>query len=528
MAFLNDLRMAVHYARGVVDFWRAPFEPAAAAEMVRRDMAARQAQFADMLRRWVYGYPASPYLPLLQAAGISVDQAAALVTAHGVEGALGRLYEAGVYVTLDEFKAKRPIQRGRVEFETHANTFDHPAGRGHIETHSGATRSSGTRLVIDMRDMATELPARALCQEACGMNGLPFAMWRPAPPALAGLKNSIECLKLGAPMVHWFSHTRPYATSGKSAYLTWSTHILSALMGRRVPLPRHVSADHPEVVARWLAEERARGRQVLLDTIASSAVRVCLAARELGLDISGHVVRTGGEPLTPAKVAILRQAGLTPWTFYSITEAGKIGMCCGDPVAADDQHILGYRVAVIQRPKSVAGWETPVEALYVSRLGEHMPRIMLNVETGDYGVLERRACGCALGAAGLDWHLHTIRSYEKLTSAGMHFAGVDLLDLLEVALPTRFGGGPTDYQLVERERDGQTQTDLLIAPSVGPLDPEQVIAFALDHLRRRATAGRAMTDIWRDSGVLRVVREAPHLTRAAKIQPLHIERASKR
>ena len=52
-------------------------------------------------------------------------------------------------------------------------------------------------------------------------------------------------------------------------------------------------------------------------------------------------------------------------------------------------------------------------------------------------------------ALGYTTHIHTIRSWEKLTSEGMTFCGHDLIRLIEEVLPARFGGRPTDYQFVE-------------------------------------------------------------------------------
>ena len=151
-------------------------------------------------------------------------------------------------------------------------------------------------------------------------------------------------------------------------------------------------------------------------------------------------------------------------------------------------------------------------ALYVTVFADRMTRVMLNVETGDYGQLERRACGCPLGSAGLDLHLHTIRSYEKLTSAGMHFMGADLIDLIETALPGRFGGGPTDYQFVEQEEQGETRVKLVVNPTVGLLAEAEVASYVLRELERRTKAGRLMTDIWRGHGTLQVERRPPYVT----------------
>ena len=62
------------------------------------------------------------------------------------------------------------------------------------------------------------------------------------------------------------------------------------------------------------------------------------------------------------------------------------------------------------------------------------------------------------GGAGVPWrrwagrrHLHTIRSFEKLTAGGMTFVDTDVVRVLEEVLPRRFGGGPIDYQLIEDE-----------------------------------------------------------------------------
>ena len=104
---------------------------------------------------------------------------------------------------------------------------------------------------------------------------------------------------------------------------------------------------------------------------------------------------------------------------------------------------------------------------------------------------------CPLAALGYRTHFHTIRSHEKLTSEGMTFLGHDLIRLVEEVLPAQFGGGPTDYQFVEVERDGLPRVDLLVSPRLGPLNEPAVAAAVLDFLdhipgRRRsisATAG---------------------------------------
>ncbi len=526
MSLLGDVQRTFRYARGLRAYWRRPLNMGDPAATVRARLARREAALAALLRQAVFAYADSPYLWLLRNAGIEEGDVAALVAEYGVEGALRRLHAEGVYVTLDEFKGNTPIRRGSQTLETQAASFDYPGGAGHLPGSTGGTRSAGTRLVLALDELDLVQPPRYLHFQAHDLLGRPYVMWRPAPPALGGLYVALMSIKLGLPLVRWFSQTQPGLgpTAGKSVVVSSVTFLVSAAMGHPLPLPEYVPMDRADVVARWLAEQTAQGRRLHVDLAPSSAVRVCQAARELGLDISGHIARTSGEPLTKAKAALLTEAGLTYCSAYALLEGGTLGLSCGDPAAVDDQHLLTDRIALIQEPRPFEGLDEPIGALLLTVFGAPLPKVMLNVETGDYGVLSERACGCPMGAAGLHQHLHTIRSYEKLTSAGMSFMGSALLDVLEAALPGRFGGGPTDYQFVETEVEGETRVKLVIAPGVGPLDEEQVIAFTLDELRRRTRAGRLQTQIWRDSGMLRVERSEPYLTPAAKIQPLHVER----
>ena len=69
-------------------------------------------------------------------------------------------------------------------------------------------------------------------------------------------------------------------------------------------------------------------------------------------------------------------------------------------------------------------------------------------------------------------HLRDVRSFEKLTSAGMTFLDVDVIRILDETLPARFGGVPGQYQLVEEERpDGRPRVRLLVHPGRRPPGP---------------------------------------------------------
>jgi hypothetical protein len=208
-----------------------------------------------------------------------------------------------------------------------------------------------------------------------------------------------------------------------------------------------------------------------------------------------------------------------------MTECGQIGFGCADATEPDDVHIVRSKVAVIQRERPATRGGTLVPgALFLTTLRPSTAKIMLNVESGDAGVLEHRRCGCPTGALGLDWHLHSIRSYEKLTSEGMSILADDVLRLVEAVLPGRFGGTSTDYQFIEERGRPLPALVIAVSPRLGVVDEPAVVRATLDYLGSRSPGDRMMADYWRQAGTLRVVRREPAATHSAKIPALVVER----
>ncbi len=531
MPLHTEALKAVRYAAALSRTWRAGSPAVDPVAHVRAAAERREAAFLAMMHRSIYGHPASPYLALLRAAGIEEGDVAALVDREGIEATLTRLCEAGVYLTLDEFKGHTPLRRGSVALETTAHSFDNPQSGGHVPGQSGGTRSAGgrgglTRFSLDLDDLRDELPSRALHLRAHGLEGWPYAIWLPAPPALGGLRVLIQNEGLGLSLAGWFSQTRPLRGAGGSAPLTAITLGEAALLGHGAHWPVHVPMDRADRVARWLAERTAGGRRIQLYTTVNAAVRIAHAAEGLGLDISGHAMRTSSEPLTAVKAAVLARQGLRVCSVYGLLEAGMLGFSCGNPEHVDEMHVLSHRYALIQRERRYPGLDAPIGELLITVYSPANAKILLNVETGDYATLCERTCGCPLEAAGLTRRLHTIRSYEKLTSAGVTFMGSSLLEVLEEVLPARFGGSAASYQFVEREVGGETVVSLVIDPEVGPLDETAVVEYTLEELARRTRAGGAQASLWRDGRLLRVERAQPYTTSAAKIQALHVQHGS--
>jgi hypothetical protein len=234
-------------------------------------------------------------------------------------------------------------------------------------------------------------------------------------------------------------------------------------------------------------------------------------------------LRFGGEPYTEAKAEIVAQSGCRAVCHYTMGETGRIGIACGDPMALDDVHFLSDKLAVLQHEKQVDSRGTTVGALAYTSLLPSAPKLLINVESDDYVLLEERTCGCPVGELGLSLHIHRIRSHEKLTSEGNHFLGSDLIALVDEVLPARFGGGPTDYQLVEEEVRGLPKVSVVVPPRIGEVSEREVISTVLRFLGTKPQ-NRLMTAVWRDGHTLRVVRREPHATPASKILPLHVVR----
>jgi hypothetical protein len=331
----------------------------------------------------------------------------------------------------------------------------------------------------------------------------------------------------GAAGVRWFSQVDPRAPGLHPRY-RWSARALrwgSLLAQAPLPPVQHVGLAKAERVAQWMAGVLQSGRTPHLYTYASSAVRLCEAALERGIGLEGAQFTVGSEPVTAARLAAIQRTGARAVPRYANTESGPIGFGCLAPAQPDDVHLLHDLQVVVQPGPQVAGPGVPPQAMLISSLRSTAPLVLLNVSLGDQAELVARDCGCPMQQVGWRRHLHSIRSFEKLTTEGMTFLDTDVIRVLEEVLPARFGGGPTDYQLVEDSTaTGPPVLRLLVNPQVGALDE----ALVLDAFLRAVGGGqgveRVMALHWRDSGSLRLERRPPIATGSGKILHLHVRR----
>jgi hypothetical protein len=202
-----------------------------------------------------------------------------------------------------------------------------------------------------------------------------------------------------------------------------------------------------------------------------------------------------------------------------------VGLGCFNPVASDDVHFCKDSLALIQKNRAVNHALTSVEAFLFSSLLLSSPKILLNVESGDWGRIENRKCGCKLEELGLTEHLYDIRGFDKLTGEGMTFIGTDLVRIIEEVLPARFGGSPTDFQIVEEEDEqGHTCMSILVHPRLGAIDKAELTNLVLNELSKGKDAQRMMAQVWAYSAIIRIKRIPPFVTAAGKLLPLHIHK----
>jgi hypothetical protein len=252
-------------------------------------------------------------------------------------------------------------------------------------------------------------------------------------------------------------------------------------------------------------------------------VRVAQAAREAGVDLTGARFGGAGEPPTPTKVREIHASGARYLPSYNVSELGRVGVPCLAPSEINDLHFAADHLAAIQRRRTVPGSSLEVDAFLFTTLLPSAPKLAINVESDDYGVLEERACGCPWEAEGLALHVRSIRSFRKLTGEGMTLVGGEILRLLEEVLPARFGGSSTDYQLSEVEDErGRTRLHLLVSPRVPLADESAVIATLLDGLADGSPAAVLARATWAAAGTFRIERREPVWTGRGKLMPLHL------
>jgi hypothetical protein len=426
---------------------------------------------------------------------------------------------------VDEFKGRRPARRGAASIEVRLRGLRNPRAGTHISGETSGSRGPRAPVPIDVawvRDWAVDE-----CLDADARGGLGWTHGRWAVPGGGSVAFILLFAAVGTPPVRWFSPVDP-ASPGLHPRYRWAARLLhwgGRLAGVPLPWPEYVPFDAPGPILDWMTGTLRTGAVPYLVAYTSSIVRLCQAAWDAGIDLTGAGALAAGEPLTAARLATIRRAGVAVAPIYAGIDTGVLGKGCLSPDAPDEIHLFHDLLAVIRPTLNDGSGGLPSRALLVSSLRATAPLTLLNVSLGDEGTITERRCGCPLERLGWATHLHTIRSFEKLTAGGVTFLDSDLIRTIEEVLPARFGGTAADYQLVESEAaGGPPSLRLLVHPGVGPVDSPTVVEAFLSAIGGGSGAERVMGMLWRDARLLTVERRPPLTTPSGKILHLHVDR----
>jgi len=517
---LRALQAQIRFASGILSLFRQRVTSTdGVAEQLEARVARRDTYFLEMAERHIFGNPNSPYRPLLDLAGYDLPGLRQLVHARGLDAALDQLWADGVYVRVGEFKGMEPVTRGGYTFHFTQRDFANPLVRGIFRSQSSGSRSRGTATEVSASDFMDGVRHRRWLFEQYGVANRPAIVWS---TALAGLRNTIQFTIMGRPPIRWFVMLR----RGEPSY-AFLVRLARLLTGQAIPLPEPMPADRAVDAARYVSQAGASGG-VLVCAFVSSALRLVRAAEEAGFELGDVAFYAGGEPLTPLKRRQIEGSGYKVFSAFAFAEFGNAAWACPAGQEADDLHVLRDRLAVRCYPRVVDRDGGTVPAYLFTSFLPHTRHIMVNVESGDYGGLEERRCGCFLDRLGFHQHIHTVRSFEKLTAEGMTFIGPDLVTLLEEVLPREFGGDSRHYQLVEAEDErGITRLYVLASPQLGKVDDAAMRRAVLREIRRRhlsAGPGRLIEQVWHEADTVQVLRREPLATASGKVLHLHRDR----
>ena len=297
-------------------------------------LALREENFLGCVRRSIFENPASPYLALFRHAGIQLGDIEALVRQDGLDRALGKLLDSGVYVGLDEFKGRQPIRRRGLEIPVQVSSFDNPIIRKHLEGRTGGSRGAPRRLAIDLDKYAVDSAADLIFMHDAGALDRPVGVWRSGLPNNSGINKWFRQVKIGRNVEEWFS-AQPMSyrpAELKYALFTHFTHLAAATQREGFPMPAAC------------ASRRGRGRRTLAggeegggDTRLSRHRGVrprCAFVKPLSNTVwilPAPVFRVGSEPLTEAKTSVDAGSRCSCAGPLSMTECGRIGMGCTRP-----------------------------------------------------------------------------------------------------------------------------------------------------------------------------------------------------
>ena len=469
------------------------------------------------LQQVVFDRPAHPYRQMFQLAGCTHQDLAGLIARNGLESALRKIRDEGVYLSQAEFKGTKPIVRAGREVAAPYGSFANPLAGGTIRTVSSGSRGKPAATHRSPAFLRDEEALHDVVTREFGLNARSQFVLRSTLPSLLGLQTCAFGARQGHRMECWYAS----GTGGYYALATAALVSLARVSGCRIPFPRYLPDNDFTVAAERVARLCSAGIPCCISGPASPAVRLAAAALHRGLDIRGTLFLVSGETVTDAKRSVIESAGGEPFARYGVSELGFVGHACRQMTEGDCVHLYSNALAAINHRRPAPLTNVLVNSLLFTTLLPTAPVFRINFEVDDSGVLEPADCDCAFSRFGFTTRIRDIFSFGKLTGYGMTLVGTDLLRILEEVLPARLGGRPGDYQLIEREDMAHTTIELRVSPRVQGFSPERIRDCFVDEMRR-VYGGSLARRVWRHAEALQVVIAEPATTSTGKVNPLHL------
>ena len=523
---LTNVKSSLALAAALPKFFRERITLQQTEEEVKRLLDTRVERFLELVNTQIYQRPDSVYLRLLQHAGCEFADLQTHVQCHGLERTLGKLAGEGVYLTSDEFKAKTEVVRGGNSFRVTPRDFERRDSSAGYAMQSSGTRNAPVSTFSPLEWRALQALGEAIYYSANNLFSCSHAVYEPiiAGRVLFILING----RLGIPTNRWFALEVAVHNMLEDRYHYLNAHLIAMMgqwFGPGIANPQYLNPGEVKPILQWILAKKREGKNCCITTVVSNAARISRVALQTGLSLEGTRFAVSGEPLTQAKKRAIEEAGARIALRYGPGGGNGAVLGCGNPSFIDEMHVPQSIFTFVEHARPLDYGGPSIHPLMLTTLDASAPRLLLNVENGDYATMISRDCGCPLQKVGFTQHLHTIRSFEKFTSEGMNYFSTDLFELLESTIPSEFGGGPGDYQLVEEEdENGQTRLTLLVHPDVGDLKEDELLCRLQQCLAQGSRNNRFMSKVWRDAGTFRIRRKAPHASARGKVLPLHISR----
>jgi hypothetical protein len=513
------IRNYLRILSGLHAYLRTP-PPARWEPAIQNGLANRESRFLETVRRGVFANPEHPYTKMFRLAGCSFGDLEEAVRRDGLEAALQALHRQGVWLSHNEFKGGETIVRSGERIASTQDSFANPLVEGKTENISGGSRSRGTRTRVSTAQRIHEEAYYLLNNLEFDLANRCHIIVRPILPSNTAIYQCLRRLRLGGRVDRWFSVSGLSGDPARYRIAVNSCVVMARAFGLAMPFPSYLPPNDFAPVAEWIAQRRSQGLDCAVWSSVSTAVRVAEAALEKDLGIQSTLFLTGDETLTAAKRAHVEAAGARIYTRYVTTELGPIGFACSR-MQGNCVHLFRDSVAVIthRRPAPFSGAE--VNSLLFTAVTPWAPYIFINAEMDDCGFVEPALCECAFTAAGFNQQIRDVYSFGKLTGQGMTLVGSEVLRVLEEALPRQIGGGPGDYQLVEREGNSQTRLELRVSPRVKLSSTKAVRACFLEEVRK-LHGGTVAASVWKYTEGVEVVSAEPFVTPAGKVLSLHL------